>query len=143
MPAPKSNARPAPTTQSVSAAALGLEFDLGSFFLDEDEKNDAIDTATPFYITSIDYDPENQYGPRYVLTVEASEAETPTPRGWSMAASNAKRNQIIDQIATVMSQQDIARVGPVVFERRGRTVMFRPIEQPSAEATSEAEDLPF
>lgn len=139
MPAPKSNPRPAPAGDTVSATALGLEFDLGSFFLDEDEKNDAIDNETPFYLTGIDYDPENQYGPRYVLTLEASNADTPVARGWSMAASNANRNKIIDTIATHMSNDGIAKVGPIVFERRGRTVMFRPVEQPSTQAA----ELPF
>lgn len=129
MASTKSNTPATPST-SVSAASLGLSFDLGSFFLDEDEKNDAIENATPFFITGIDYDEENQYGPRYVLTVEASElGEDAIPRGWSIAASNATRNKIIETIMVKMSQEHIKKVGPVVFGRRGRTVMFQPVEQ--------------
>lgn len=126
------------TGDTVSAAALGLEFDLGSFFLDEDEKNAAIDQETEFYITGIDYDEENQYGPRYILTVEAAGAETPVARGWSMAATNGARNNLINNIMNAMSNNGIRRVGPIVFFRKGRTIVFEPVESHSS-----AVDLPF
>lgn len=143
MPATNTKSQPA-ATESVSAASLGLEFDLGSFFLDEDEKNECIDNAQPFWLTAIDYDPENQYGARYVLTVEASNVDEPTRRGWAMAASNAKRNQIIEQIMKIMSQKNLAKVGPIVFERRGRTIMFRPIEDaPATTTAASTDDLGF
>lgn len=153
MPAPKAT----PATVSATELGFGDVFDLGSYYLSEDEKNAAIDSGASFFITGIDYDAKNRFGERYVLALQlASETDGDT-RGWAIAATNekgevtnAKRNEIIDTIMTKMSTEGITKVGPIVFVRRGRTVMFQPAESaaslpPSdpAPVRDDSEDLGF
>lgn len=130
----------ATTNQPVSATAMGFGnvFDLGSYYLDEDEKNAAIEDGTQFFITGIDYDTKNRFGERYILALEVAGLEDSDTRGWAIAATNekgivvnAKRNEIIDTIMNKMSAEGIKKVGPIVFIRRGRTVMFQPAESAS------------
>ena len=152
---------PSKQTATVSATDLGFGdvFDLGSYYLSEDEKNAAIDSGAQFFIVGIDYDAKNRYGERYILALSlASETDGDT-RGWAMAATNekgvvtnAKRNEILDTIMNKMSLDGITKIGPIVFVRRGRTVMFQPAESagslpPSDPAPTRSEDdandLPF
>lgn len=147
-------------TDAVSAADLGFgsTFDLGSYYLDEDEKNAAIDERTPFFITGVDYDTKNRFGERYILAVEPVGGDHTETRGWAIAATdkngvptNAKRNEIINAIMNRMSVEGIKKIGPIVFIRRGRTVMFQPAESaadlppsdPAPERDEDGNDLPF
>lgn len=131
---------------TVSAADLGFgdTFDLGSYYLDEDEKDAAIMDRTPFFITNIDYDTKNKFGERYILGLVLASDPTGDNRGWAMAATNAKRNEILDGIMVRMSRDNIKRIGPVFFLRRGRTVMFQPFEAadklPESDPAPERED---
>lgn len=154
----------APTTKTpatVSATELGFGdvFDLGSYYLTEDEKNAAIDSGAEFFINGIDYDTKNKYGERYILALTLASEDGGDTRGWAIAATdqkgvvtNAKRNAILDAIMIKMSEESIAKVGPIVFVRRGRTVMFQPAESKAALPASdpapdrsedELGDLPF
>lgn len=152
---------PKTPTAVVSATDLGFGdvFDLGSYYLTEDEKNAAIESGAEFMITGIDYDTKNKFGERYILALQlASETDGDT-RGWAIAATdqkgvvtNAKRNEILDAIMVKMSTEGIAKIGPIVFVRRGRTVMFQPAESkaqlPASDpapvrADDDLDDLPF
>lgn len=147
-------------TNTVSAADLGFgsTFDLGSYYFDEDEKNAHIEQRTEFFITGIDYDRKNRFGERYILALEPVDGDHTDTRGWAIAATNkdgvvtnAKRNEVLDTIMIKMSTEDIKKVGPIVFVRRGRTVMFQPAESaanlppsdPAPERDEDGEDLPF
>ncbi len=152
-----------PATVSATDLGFGEVFDLGSYYLTEDEKNAAIASGAEFYITGIDYDTKNKFGERFILALQlASETDGDT-RGWAIAATdqkgvvtNAKRNEILEAIMVKMSVEKIAKIGPIVFVRRGRTVMFQPAESkgqlpasdPAPVRENEAsddslEDLPF
>lgn len=118
---------------ALSLDELGVSFDSGTgWYLDEDDKNALIANHVPMLITAIDYDPDNQYGPRFVLTVvPASEPDSAT-RAWSIAESNNKTGEIYEPrsstIRSLMSRQQEAGgrpVGPIVFYVKGRTTLLR------------------
>lgn len=50
--------------------------DISGTYLTADDKQELIDNGIPFEIVSVQKDEENQYGPRYVLTVLVPDTET-------------------------------------------------------------------
>ena len=149
----------APATVSATDLGFGDMFDLGSYYLSEDEKNAAIESGAEFYINGVDYDTKNKFGERYILALTLASEDGGDTRGWAIAATdnkgvvtNAKRNAIIYAVMVKMSDEGIKRIGPIVFVRRGRTVMFQPAEAkgqlPASDpapdrSEDDTEDLPF
>lgn len=131
---------PAQTNTSISLEELEVNFDTGNYFLDEAEKDAHLDKGTSFFITAIEYDPDNQYGPRYILTVAPVGIEPPIRRGWSMSAHVQNRSLMLEKLAEAQEAAQGRPIGPIQFYRKGRTVLIRSVGAAEAAAS---DDLPF
>ncbi len=140
---------PVSDSSALTLRDLGLSFDSGTFFLGENEKDAIIEAAVPFMITGIDYDTENKFGARYILSlIPAAKLDAPV-RGWSFScaipdgASDAARRGIEERaakLATLKEMQDAAGgryIGPITITQKKR---FRTIHDASVNT---ADDLGF
>jgi hypothetical protein len=121
--APKST----PTTISMHdsvALPSDLFLDTGNYYLSEDEKVAHIEAGTRFFITAVDYDAENQFGPRYVVGIQPADVDNAGIRGWAFAAGNQNRDNALVGLAEVLTSSG-KRVGPVKFVQKGnfRTIV--------------------
>jgi hypothetical protein len=116
-----------PTTISMNdAVALpeDLFLDTGNYYLSEDEKVAHIEAGTRFYVTAVDYDADNQFGPRYVVGIQPADVDNAGIRGWAFAAGNQNRDNALTRLAEVITANN-KKVGPVKFVQKGnfRTIV--------------------
>ena len=105
-------------TETPTPLPAELFADTGNYYLSEDEKVAHIENATRFYIESVDYDDENQFGPRYVVGISPADVDNASVRGWAFAAGNLNRDKSLNGLMTLLEESGGRRIGPIQFVQK-------------------------
>lgn len=107
--------------------------DGGGIFLSKEEKEALAESEQPFAITGINYEPQNQFGPRYVLTLELPDPVTGDQETKKLGFVTGSNVESRDKLLKAM-YEDHFEAGeeepiPAYLTKRGNAYVILPAPQ--------------